>query len=285
MTTTDAGATRDAIQFHYDLSNEFYALWLDRRMVYSCAMWGDDDDLEAAQVRKLDHHVASSGAAGGHRVLDVGCGWGSLLERLATVHGVAEPVGLTLSEAQAEQVRGGWSADVRVESWAEHPATERYDAVISIGAFEHFARPGMTRADRVAQYREFFKRCGGWLGRGSGLSIQSITKGSSVRLSRQTRDDMAFVMERIFPESELPWLSEIIEASERRFRLVAVHNDGDHYARTAREWLRRLRDRSDEARLLVGDERLAEYERYLDRFGNQFSDGHVELVRLALRRV
>lgn len=288
MSTRPTSASNEAIQFHYDLSNEFYALWLDPRMVYSCALWdGDRDTLEAAQLRKLDYLVTQSGAAGTARVLDVGCGWGGLLDRLRSAHGVAEAVGLTLSQAQADHVKAMdlEGVDVRVESWADHDPGRSYDAVISIGAFEHFAVPGLSRATRVETYRNFFRACRGWLPPGGRLAIQTITKGDNVRLGRGTMAEMAFVMKRIFPESELPWLAEIIEASERRFVLTALRSDGAHYARTAATWLARLRERAPAATALVGPERLADYERYLESFGRQFDQQHVNLVRLSFRRV
>jgi cyclopropane-fatty-acyl-phospholipid synthase len=281
------GASNEAIEFHYDLSNEFYQLWLDRRMVYSCALWEEGDTLEQAQLRKLDYLVTQAGAAGASRVLDVGCGWGGLLQHLTQVHGVGHVVGLTLSRAQADHVMGmGMSnIEVRVESWVDHSVDEPYDAIISIGAFEHFAKPGLSRAKRVEAYRHFFRACRRWLPPAGGLAIQTVTKGDNVRLSRSTLTEMAFVMERIFPESELPWLSEIIEASERRFALTELRSDGLHYAKTAAIWRARIQENAAQAETLVGPERLAEYDRYLASFGRQFEERHVNLVRLTFQRM
>jgi len=96
---------------------------------------------------------------------------------------------------------------------------------------------------------------------------------------------LAFMARRIFPESEIPWLSEAIEASERRFDLVSVRNDPDHYARTCRVWAASLRRRRDEAVARVGEETVADYERYLDASAAAFERRHVGLARLVLERV
>ncbi|HEX8065412.1 MAG TPA: cyclopropane-fatty-acyl-phospholipid synthase family protein [Thermoleophilaceae bacterium] len=284
------GASAEAIQHHYDLGNDFYALWLDPSRTYSCALWADEGDgesLESAQMRKLDHIAAGARAAGAERVLDVGCGWGAMLRRLVEHHGVGSVVGLTLSEAQAEYVTG-WADgryDVRVENWADHDPGASYDAIVSIGAFEHFADYGMPRAARVQAYKDFFERAAGWLPRGGRLSLQTILKGNNVRLDRETRRDLLFIIERIFPESELPWLSEVMEASERRFDVVSLRNDPDHYARTCRAWLDGLVASRGRAEELVGAEAVADYERYLRASADAFERRHLGLLRVAFERV
>lgn len=282
------GASAEAIQHHYDVSNDFYALWLDPTRTYSCALWdGDDDTLQAAQERKFDYLADGARARGVSRVLDVGCGWGGMLRRLIEHHGVAHGVGLTLSEAQAEHV-AGWADDryeVRVENWVDHEPEEPYDAIVSIGAFEHFADFGMTRADRIEAYRRFFDRCRDWLPERGRLALQTNVKGNNVRLDRQTTRDLLFIVDRIFPESEIPWTSEILEASERRFDLVSVRNDPDHYARTCAEWHKGLLAHRERAEELVGAEMVADYERYLRTTVGHFSNRHLGLARLVFERV
>ncbi|AXK36286.1 class I SAM-dependent methyltransferase [Streptomyces armeniacus] len=284
MTTLEyPGATAASIRHHYDVSNDFYALWLDQDLTYTCALWDEQgESLETAQQRKLDYLIGQARGAGARRVLDVGCGWGSLLARLVGRHGVEQAVGLTLSDSQAELLRARQlpRTEVRVESWSDHEPGEPYDAVISIGAFEHFARTGLTRQERVAAYREFFARCRRWLPRGGRLALQTNVKGNNVRMDRQTVSDLLFIIETIFPESEIPALSEVVEASEKHFDVVALRNDPDHYSRTCAEWLRRLRNRRNAAVQCAGERVVADYERYLGATVGHFDNRHLGLSRI-----
>lgn len=276
------GATAESIRHHYDVSNDFYALWLDADLTYTCALWKGDETLESAQRRKLDHLIHQARAEGAGRVLDIGCGWGSLLARLVERHGVGHAVGLTLSDSQAEHLRARAlpRTEVRVENWLEHEPDETYDAVISIGAFEHFARTGLTRQERVAAYREFFARCRDWLPRGGRLALQTNIKGNNVRMDRQTVRDLLFIIEMIFPESQIPALSEVVEASEKHFDVVTLRNDPDHYSRTCAEWLRRLRANRKAAVENAGERVVADYERYLGASVGHFDNRHLGLSRI-----
>lgn len=288
MTATEyRGAAAAAIRHHYDVCDDFYALWLDETLTYTCALWAEGDTLESAQRRKLDHLIEGARAAGARRVLDVGCGWGSLLDRLVRVHGVQNAVGLTLSDSQAAHLRARDlpHTEVRLENWRDHDPAEGYDAIISIGAFEHFARTGLTRSERVAAYREFFERCRAWLPAGGRLALQTNVKGNNTRMDRQTVSDLMFIIETIFPDSEIPALAEVIEAAERIFDVVGLRNDPDHYSRTCAEWLRRLQARRDRAVDLVGAKTVADYERYLGSTVGHFDRRHLGLARIVLEAV
>ncbi|WP_103529021.1 MULTISPECIES: SAM-dependent methyltransferase [Streptomyces] len=288
----NAGATAEAIRHHYDVSDDFYALWLDRSLTYTCALWGEDGDpaetLERAQERKLDYLIAGARATGARRVLDIGCGWGSMLRRLTEAHGVSHAVGVTLSESQADWFRARQPArtELLLESWQEHrPADGGYDALVSIGAFEHFAAPGLSRAARVAAYREFFTRCAQWLPLGGRLALQTCVKGNNVVMDRRTVSDLLFIMDIIFPESEIPAVSEIAEASEKVFDIVSLRNDPDHYARTAGEWHRRLTAQREKAVAISGEETVAHYERYLESSVGHFRNRHLGLSRIVFEKV
>lgn len=287
----EMGATPEAIRHHYDVSDDFYALWLDDSLTYTCALWRDPEDpaetLEEAQVRKLDHLVAGARAAGARRVLDVGSGWGSMLRRLVGTHGVQRGVGLTLSSTQARWVERMAlpGVEVRLEGWQEHEPGEGYDAIVSVGAFEHFAASGLSRDERVRVYRHFFERCGDWLPRGGRVALQTNVKGNNPVMDRRTVRDLLFIMEMIFPESEIPALSEVVEASEKRFDVVSLRNDPAHYSRTVQEWYDRLVAHRNEAVSGVGEETVANYERYLSSSVTHFRNRHLGLARIVFEKV
>jgi cyclopropane-fatty-acyl-phospholipid synthase len=286
--TAYLGASRIAIRSHYDTGNDFFALWLDPTRTYSCALWErDEDSLQQAQKRKLDFYAEAVQATHAQRVLDVGCGWGSLLRRLVERHGVKKAVGLTLSDAQLNYINTWADAhyEVAVQNWADHRPSARYDAIVSLGAFEHFADLGLSRTERVESYRRFFQSCRDWLEPGGRLAVQSIVKGSNVSLSRQEVRDQLFIRDRIFPESELPLPSEILEASERLLDVLFVRNEPNHYMRTCQAWLDRLEAATEDATALVGQGVVAEYHRYLKACIQGFAKRHTGLIRAVFERI
>jgi cyclopropane-fatty-acyl-phospholipid synthase len=262
------------------VSEDFFRLWLGPEMVYSAALFADGDDLAAAQMRKLDFHIDGAAARGAARVLDVGCGWGALLRRLVQTAGVKEAVGLTLSASQAAWIRQTPSPaiTVREESWREHRPTAPYDAIISIGAFEHFARPGLSPDEKLAAYREFFEFCHGALKPGGRLSLQSIAYvGSRAELP-------PFIANEVFRESQLPLIAEPLIAAADTFELVALRNDREHYDRTLRLWERGLTAHEQEATALVGADAVAHFHRYLKISAMGFRTRAICLLRMSFLR-
>jgi cyclopropane-fatty-acyl-phospholipid synthase len=282
------GASKEAIQHHYDVGNEFYRAWLDPNLVYSGAMWGEGDDLAAAQLRKIDYHIGEARAAGAGRVLDVGCGWGALLRRLVERHGAQHAVGLTLSQAQADWARQGADPrlEVRVESWSDHAPAAPYDAMISIGAFEHFARLEFSEREKVESYRAFFRFCQQWLKPGGRLSLQTFAYGNTRSREEALRSaSTQFLAKEIFPETDPPRLANIAEATEGSFEIVSLRNDRADYARTCRVWLENIRQNRPAIAALVGEEATARYERYLQYSFIGFETGSLDLLRITLRRI
>jgi cyclopropane-fatty-acyl-phospholipid synthase len=276
------GGSEAAIQHHYDVSNEFYALWLDPSLTYSCALWNDDNDLEGldgAQRRKLDFHLAASGAPQARHILDIGCGWGSLLDRALGHQGIETATGLTLSDAQLQYIRARGDAriDARKESWIDHTPTQKYDSIVSIGALEHFASPGDGPREKIGLYREFFAKCRSWLRLGGAVSLQTIAYGTM-----RPEENNAFIGTHIFPDSELPQPHELLEAASGLFELKLLRNDRAHYARTCDLWYQNLRRRRTEAAAIVGEERVRQYEAYLRLSAFGFHSGRVGLLRLSL---
>jgi cyclopropane-fatty-acyl-phospholipid synthase len=288
--TTDRSGPPEAVRSHYDVGNAFYRLWLDPTLTYSCALWEErdtDDLLELAQRRKLAYHARQARAGPGTRVLDIGCGWGSLLRHLVEEAGVGQAVGLTLSPRQA-----GWvgslrlpRAEARLEGWAEHAPASPYDAVICVGAFEHFADPAWPEERADAAYRAFFGRCHGFLRPGGWLSLQTIAYGDLDRREARASPEARFLSGEVFPGSELPTLEQVVRASDGLVELVALRNDREDYARTCQVWCRRLVARRAEAVALVGEAVVSRYVRYLKLSGALFHLGRVGLLRLSFRRV
>ncbi len=289
MTMTERGASPEAIRRHYDVANEFYELWLDPTLCYSCALWeGDEPDsmLEQAQLRKLDFHAHQVRANNAERVLDVGCGWGALVRRLVEAHGVRHATGLTLSTAQAE-----WSArhpdprvSIRIESWVDHRPAAPYDGIVSVGAFEHFAKAEWPDAQRIAAYRAFFASCHGWLKPGGRLSLQTIAWGNVDVAHVKDQVETKFILEEIFPESVLPTLADIIAASDGLFEIINLRDDREQYARTCQVWYQRLVARKAEALKIVDLDAYNRFVRYLKLSAITFNAGYSGLLRIGFRR-
>jgi cyclopropane-fatty-acyl-phospholipid synthase len=285
MMRPQTGASPEAVRFHYDVGNDFYQLWLDPSMTYTCALFADGEDeqaLHVAQMRKIDYHIAGARAAGGQRVLDIGCGWGPVLRRLISHSHVSHAVGLTLSAAQTAwlQREPDPRLEVRVESWTDHHPDAPYDAILCIEAIEAFVRPGFTAQQKIAVYRDFFACCHAWLRPGGGLALQAIAYGNS-----GPEDLDEFIATQIFPESDLPRLAEVATALERRFEIRSLVNDRDHYVRTLRAWRNRLRSRRDDAVRIAGAEVVQRYQRYLQLCTYIFASGSCDLYRIALQRI
>lgn len=288
MTTAQTGylgASDASIKSHYDVGNDFWASWLDPAMVYSGALWEPGDDLAAAQLRKIDYYITGSHAPGQQRVLDVGCGWGAALRRLVGYHEVRQAVGLTLSAAQRDFIaeQDDPRIDVRLENWIDHEPAEPYDAIISIGAFEHFATYDAAREEKVESYRQFFKFCHRNLCPGGHLGLQAISK-TSRQLDRQSFEDSYFIWTNIFRETDVPWLTDISAAAERRFDVISVRSDPEHYVQTVAAWQQNFAANRSHVVELVGKEVAETYEEYLRAMRRLFQKRHMGLLRLLLRR-
>ncbi len=289
-TTSPApGASPGAVRAHYDLSTDFYAAWLGPTMMYTSGLWtaGDPPDLEPALERKNDSFARWVHAGPGTRVLDVGCGWGGTLRRLLQHHGVSTGVGLTLSEAQHHHVlaRPLPGLDVRLESWTEHQPAQRYDAITSFGAFEHFARDGTTGPERIAGYRSFFARCHEWLAPGGRLGLETIAHDDAPdSATPRGRGPLGDSVLALYPESICPHLSEVVLGFEPWFEVEVLRTDAADFARTCRSWLVRLRDNEAVATAATDARTVRNFRRYLAASEWQFRDGTLTNCRLVLHR-
>jgi cyclopropane-fatty-acyl-phospholipid synthase len=296
-------ASADAIRSHYDIGNEFYRLWLDDEMIYSGALWdgpdnasdpgsGPVDTLDRAQARKVDWFSDRLDLHPDASLLDIGCGWGGLLRRVVASGRCRQATGLTLSLEQAELATARLTAGDRagaggvvtfeVESWEDHRPPEPYDAVVSIGAFEHFAPPGLSTTERRARYAAFFAAAYDLLAPGRRLGLQTIALDNAVEDASSPVG--TFFTGEIFPESSPPRIADVVETSDEWFSLRHVRIDPGHYARTCREWRRRLLANRSQAIALIGTERFAAYSKYLLLSEMQFSSGAATLGRFIFER-
>lgn len=248
---------RAAIQHHYDLSNDFYALWLDKQMLYSCAYFqSDDQELEAAQWHKLDHICRKLRLAPGQKMLDIGCGWGALIMHAAEHYGV-EAYGITLSENQAALAKArieerGLSDKCRVEVRDYRDVKDnQFDAVSSIGMAEHVG---------TAMLPTYFKKMHDM------LKIGGICLNHAISLQPQHIPPArpTFIKRYIFPDSEMQPIGQTLEIAESAgFEVRDVESLREHYAMTLRQWQQRLEDRADQACAIVGEERYRMWRMYL----------------------
>jgi cyclopropane-fatty-acyl-phospholipid synthase len=238
---------KQAIAYHYDLPAEFYALILDRRMTYSCAYFAsEDEDLDTAQERKLELVCRKLRLEPGERLLDIGCGWGSLILYAAERFGV-DAVGITLSAAQAATVRerakaGGLEdrIDVRVVDYRELDEPEGFDKVASLGMVEHVAESGLV---------DYFQRAHRFLRPGGAFLAHGCAQPVDVPRGRPSFSSAYFL-----PHTEVVPISTTLTAAETAgWEVRDVDAFRESYVLTAREWRRRLEANEARARELVGD--------------------------------
>jgi cyclopropane-fatty-acyl-phospholipid synthase len=262
----------EAVRHHYDVSNEFFSLFLDESMTYSCAIFSRGaETLEAAQEEKLETVARKLALKEGDRVLDVGCGWGSFPLWAATRHG-ASVVGITLSAPQAERARrraeqAGVAdrVEIRVMDYRDL-AGERFDAIASIGMVEHVG---------AAQIDVYARALAGLLEPGGRLLNHGIA-----RLRHTDPDAGPFSERYVFPDAEPLHLSRVLLALERAgFVTGHVEEFGADYAETLRHWARRLDQNLDEALRLAGPERVRVWRLYLRMARRGFETGFLSIYQ------
>ena len=271
-----------AVSHHYDVGNEFYRLLLGESMVYSCAYWRDEPSpsysLFDAQTDKLDLVARKLGLEPGLRLLDIGCGWGSMLLHAASHYGV-RGVGVTLSKEQAVLARqrvaeAGLSdtIDIRVCDYRDL-ADGPYDAISSIGMAEHVG---------LAAFADYAKTLNGLLRPGGRLLNHQISKPHGPRERHQS----PFIARYVFPDGELLPISDVVGALERGgFEIRDVESIREHYAHTLRAWLANLEARYDEARAMVGEERARVWRLYIAASAASFTSGRISVHQtLAVKR-
>jgi len=280
---------REAISYHYDVSNDFYALWLDENMVYSCAYFTDaDDSLDQAQRGKLDLICRKLRLREGERLLGVGCGWGGLVRFAAREYGV-RAVGVTLSRrqeeyAQARIAREGLAERCRVElrDYRELGALGQFDKAASIGMVEHVGDANL--ATYFAAVYNALVPGGLFLNHGI-ISQQARTHGLRGIAQRFFPQRSAFTEQYVFPDGQMPRLSPMTDAAQAAgFEVRDVENLREHYTQTLRMWRRRLEAQEDRARTIVGDATYNVRRFWLAGSAHGFATGLLGLVQVLLAK-
>ncbi|OBH62926.1 SAM-dependent methyltransferase [Mycobacterium colombiense] len=279
----------EEVQAHYDLSDDFFRLFLDPTMTYSCAYWDRNRDipLEEAQLRKMDLSLGKLGLRPGMTLLDVGCGWGGTMRRAIENYDV-NVVGLTLSEHQAAHVQRMFDAmdtersrRVLLHGWEEFD--EHADRIVSIGAFEHF---GYDR------YDDFFAMAYRTLPEDGVMLLHTITMLTpeqiverELPMTEEQTSFNEFIATEIFPGGQLPAI-EIVEfhASKMGFNLKRRQSLQLHYARTLDRWAEALRARHSEAVEIQSEEVYQRYMRYLTGCANAFRVGYIDVNQFTLAK-
>jgi cyclopropane-fatty-acyl-phospholipid synthase len=274
------------VQAHYDLSDEFFELFLDPTRTYSCAYFERDDmTLEEAQIAKVDLSLGKLGLQPGMTLLDIGCGWGTTIVRGLERYDV-NVVGLTLSRNQQAHVQrrldqhpSARSKRVLLRGWEQFD--EKVDRIVSIGAFEHFGR------DR---YSDFFKMAYEALPADGVMLLHTIIKPSDEEFAERELPItmtkirfMKFIMDEIFPGGDLPQAKGVVEHAERAgFAVERVQQLRLHYARTLDNWATTLESRRDEAIAVQSEEVYDRYMKYLTGCADLFRDGYTDVAQFTL---
>jgi len=277
------------VQSHYDLSDEFFELFLDPTRTYSCA-WFDKPDatLEEAQIAKIDLSLGKCQLSPGMTLLDIGCGWGTTALRAAERHQVSV-IGLTLSENQYRHAAGRAATlanpdavEFRLQGWEEFEGS--VDRIVSIGAFEHF---------RKERHEAFFRKCKDILPAGGVMMLHSIVTPSLSELRERgievIQEDVQFakfIRDEIFPGGQL-CSPERIESLARAagFEVYHVQSLQLHYARTLDCWAEQLAGAREQALALTSQAVYDRYRKYLSGCADQFRKGTIDVRQFCMRSI
>jgi cyclopropane-fatty-acyl-phospholipid synthase len=278
----------DDIQAHYDISDDFYRLFLDPSQTYSCAYFERDDmTLEEAQLAKIDLALGKLGLEPGMTLLDIGCGWGSTMMRAVQRYDV-NVIGLTLSKTQTDHVEQVFAASgsprskrVLLQGWEQFD--EPVDRIVSIGAFEHFGH------DR---YDAFFKMANHVLPDDGIMLLHSITglhpdemRDRGMPLTFTFARFLKFMWTEIFPGGRLPTIPMVQQrATAGGFRVTRVQSLQPHYARTLDLWSAALKANRDRAIQVQSQEVYDRYMRYLTGCADMFRVGYIDVNQFTLEK-
>jgi cyclopropane-fatty-acyl-phospholipid synthase len=278
-----------AVQYHYDVGNDFYSLWLDSNMQYSCGYFPTGaEDLDTAQEHKMEHICRKLRLQHGERLLDIGCGWGGLARYAASRYDV-NVLGVTLSKnqkayADEQIVRAGLRERVAVELKDYRDLdNESFDKVVSVGMFEHVGRSHLP--EYFAQVHRLLKPGGLFLNHG--ISRRSATKADEQSfIAKHIFGRGTFQQKYIFPDGELTPVSEVnVMAENAGFEVRDVENLREHYALTLRDWVNRLADHREEAIKVSNEVTYRTWRLYMAASVYGFESGNINVNQSLLSKM
>jgi cyclopropane-fatty-acyl-phospholipid synthase len=265
---------RQAVTYHYNVSNDFYALWLDRNLVYSCAYFDSpEEDLDSAQEQKLEYICRKLRLQPSQRLLDIGCGWGGLVRHAAEKYGV-DATGITLSRPQVELanqrlVEASLADRARVEErdYREIEDNESFDALVSVGMFEHVG---------AALLGTYFRKAMQILRPGGVFLNHGIASNATI----QPRQGSTFTQRYVFPDGELTPINVSLKAAEEAgFEVRDVESLREHYALTLRHWVRRLEDHHQQALEFVSEPTYRVWRLFMSASAYGFSTARINVYQ------
>ncbi|WP_321961052.1 cyclopropane-fatty-acyl-phospholipid synthase family protein [Paraburkholderia sp. J7] len=278
--THSKSTDKQAIQYHYDVSNEFYKLWLDENMVYSCAYFENgDEDLATAQLKKIDHILTKIQVQEGQTLLDIGCGWGALVLRAAQKFG-ARCVGVTLSQNQFDLATARVKAaglekriEIRLQDYRD--VQGQFDRITSVGMFEHVGRKNLPG---------YFRKVHDLLA-DDGVAMNHGITSSDADSGETALGGGEFIDRYVFPDGELPHIGLALEAAQRGgLEAVDVESLRRHYAHTLDLWAENFEARAEEAKRLVDDEKFRIWRVYLAGCAYAFEHDDVSIFQIVCRK-
>jgi cyclopropane-fatty-acyl-phospholipid synthase len=283
------GSNTEEVQFHYDISNEFFKLWQDPNQVYSCAYFPRDDmTLEEAQMAKIDLSLSKLGLQPGMTLVDIGCGWGATMMRAVEKYDV-NVIGLTLSENQKQHIEDYWFAqsdsprrkEVRLQPWEEFD--DPVDRVVSIGAFEHFG---------FNKYDHYFKKTFNLMPDDGVMLLHTIIipsdeefKERQLPLTMSRVRFIKFIMDEIYPGGRLPLSAQVEErAAKAGFTVTRKQRLRTHYAKTLDTWAANLESKKDKAIEITSEEVYERFMKYLTGCADLFRQGYTDVCQFTCEK-
>ena len=278
-------STQSQIETSYDVSNEFFRLWLDESMHYTSATYlKEDDTLEQAQENKAKLLADYAEVGPDSLVLDIGCGWGAMLEYLSR-RGCRRADGITLSTAQHGEIlrRKIPGINAIICDYAKYEPAEKYDALVSIEMVDHVCSPAQAREGlAIPLYREFFRKTAEWVQPGAYFGFQAILRDRVPR-NRADLADLQFTADVIFPGGLNPRMEELVAAARPYWEVMELRTQRSCYGKTTAEWRRRLRLNEQTIRAKWGDQVYSDYDRYLSACVNAFDVFYSSSLQMKLR--